>query len=344
MSATTISWTDHVWNPTRGCSRISDGCKNCYAENVAARFSGKGQPYEGIAIQRKGSKWTGKVIMALRSLSKPLSWTRPRRIFVDSMSDLFHEELTNEQIAAVFGVMAAAPRHTFQLLTKRAARLPLWFEWVRVKSRLLNITPRQFVLDTAGGALQTAGESAWSSECYDLSRYKGVWPLSNLWLGVSVEDQDAADLRIPPLLATPAAVHFLSCEPLIGPVLLDEFALHGRFVECPDEDRPTIAGDNDPCAGCPAIPSDECGAVRGSRIAWVIAGCESGSGMRRCDPDWLRSLRDQCVSAGVPFFLKQAVFSVGVGLGDESTGKARGVVELPFLDEKQWAQFPEAAR
>ena len=124
--ATSISWTDATWNPVRGCSRVSDGCRNCYAETVAARFSGPGQAYEGLADRaRKGSKWTGVVRMVPEHLADPMRWKRPRRIFVNSMSDLFHESLSNEQIAAVFGVMAAAPQHTFQVLTKRGQSVAL---------------------------------------------------------------------------------------------------------------------------------------------------------------------------------------------------------------------------
>lgn len=124
---TTIEWTDSTWNPVRGCSRVSEGCRFCYAERVAARFSGPGQPYEGLAENATaGPRWTGGVRLVPERLDDPLRWKRPRRIFVNSMSDLFHEELSFEEIAAVYGVMAAAPRHVFQVLTKRPERMLEW--------------------------------------------------------------------------------------------------------------------------------------------------------------------------------------------------------------------------
>src|SRR5271156_1075393 len=122
---TSISWTDATWNPARGCSIVSPGCHNCYAMRVAARFSAKGEPYEGLAkfsSVKRLPQWTGKVRLVPEHLADPLRWTTPRRVFVNSMSDMFHDGLSNEHIAAVFGVMAASTRHTFQLLTKRARR------------------------------------------------------------------------------------------------------------------------------------------------------------------------------------------------------------------------------
>lgn len=330
---TGISWTDATWNPIRGCSRVSEGCRNCYAERVAARFSQPGMPYHGLADQtRKGSKWTGAVRLIREHLGDPVQWKRPRRIFVNSMSDLFHENLTNEEIAAVFGVMAAAPRHTFQVLTKRAERMREWFEWVHefgalrcdTLRRIRNEATRRLPAELAGrlnGDVHADGVD---------------WPLANVWLGVSVEDQDAADTRIPELLTTPAAVRFLSCEPLIGPVDLFAF-MKG---ELRDQCLPMLGGTS-------ATPG----------LNWVIAGCESGPGSRRCEVEWLRSLRDQCATAGVAYFLKQAEESTDHGedhhLGaiapDEgSKMKARRpggnhVIELPYLDGVQHAAFPGVA-
>ena len=128
MGQTSIAWTDETWNPLRGCSRISEGCRHCYAETMAARFSGPGQPYEGTI---RNGRWSGNVRIVPEKLGDPLRWTRPRMVFVNSMSDLFHDNVPNEFIAAVFGVIAAAPRHTFQVLTKRPARMLEWFEWQR---------------------------------------------------------------------------------------------------------------------------------------------------------------------------------------------------------------------
>lgn len=133
MNKTSIEWTDRVWNPTRGCSRVSEGCRHCYAERIAVRFSGPGEPFEGFAIssrhpwdQHRRPGWTGRVELIPEKLDEPFRWQKPCRVFVDSMSDLFHEALPDEAIARVFAVMAAAERHTFQILTKRAERMFRW--------------------------------------------------------------------------------------------------------------------------------------------------------------------------------------------------------------------------
>jgi protein gp37 len=343
---TGISWTDATWNPVRGCSRVSEGCRHCYAERVAARFSGPGQPYEGLARykltivnseehdadNRRESRWTGSVRFVAEHLADPLRWRKPRRIFVNSMSDLFHERLTNEQIAAVFGVMAAAPHHTFQVLTKRAKRMREWFAWVG----------SQGSESRWHGAVLTCARRAfdyleWDSRLNRETEHRG-WPLPNVWLGVSVEDQAAADERVPELLATPAVVRFLSCEPLIGAVDLTHRspnrALIGAtarrvFRDAGGIDEPGIPGHLKP------PPS----------INWMIAGCESGPSARPCDVAWLRSLRDQCASAAVPFFLKQSVavrLTGAVIAGPGSKRKAGGVIELPYLDGVQHAAFPRS--
>lgn len=342
MGKTEISWTDMSWNPVRGCSRVSEGCRHCYAEQQAARIvrmaKGRPSPYDGLVkLTAAGEpRWTGEVRLVPEHLADPLRWKKPRRVFVNSMSDLFHESLTNEQIAAVFGVMAAAPQHTFQILTKRARRMREWFEWAG----------RLTLDDLEAEAKLQAGEDR------DYVAVRGhTWPLPNVWLGISVENQEAADERIPELLRTPAAVRFLSCEPLLGPVDLCHVQHRGR---------------------------------QGERISWVISGCESGPGARPCEVEWLRSLRDQCAAAGVPYFLKQAVEESGlefddicdecgererwyvhgpthasvwcgctsegpedanwhpkVGAGDGSKRKAGGVIELPYLDGVQHCSFPE---
>lgn len=258
---TGIEWTDATWNPVRGCSRVSPGCKHCYAERVAARFCGPGQPYEGLAFRKvtvdgygedhMEPRWTGEVRLIPEHLADPLRWKRPRRIFVNSMSDLFHEKLSNEEIAAVFGVMAAAPQHTFQVLTKRPEGMREFFRWME----------------------------GWGYSDYRLDGYLadgGAWPLPNVWLGVSVENQHYADERIPILLDTPAAIRFVSAEPLLGPVDLLYSAWNGA------ESLREMAG-----------------------IDWVIVGAESGPGARPMQEDWARSIRDQCAAAGVAFFLKQ---------------------------------------
>lgn len=234
---TKIEWTDATWNPLRGCSRVSDGCRNCYAEKVANRFSGPGQPYEGLIA--KGGQWNGKIKLVPEKLSEPLRWKKPRMVFVNSMSDLFHESVPDDFIDKVFAIMAQCPEHTFQILTKRPKRMLSYLSAKNLGRRVNSYLP--------------------STVNYPI-------PPKNVWLGVSVEDQKSADERIPLLLRCPAAVRWVSAEPLLGPVNL-------TF-----EDRP---------------------------VDWVVVGGESGHGARPMAHSWARSLRDQCVSAGVPFFMKQ---------------------------------------
>ena len=197
-----IEWTDATWNPLRGCSRVSAGCQHCYAEKVAARFSGPGLPYEGL-IHPTTKGWNGQVKLVPEVLDQPLRWKRPRRIFVNSMSDLFHESVPDNYIAAVFGIMAATPQHTYQVLTKRPMRMQRWF------STFMARNPLSIMHECVKGAMG-----------YHHTRRPAIntmpWPLANVWLGVSVENQETADARIPLLLECPASVRWLSCEPLLG--------------------------------------------------------------------------------------------------------------------------------
>jgi protein gp37 len=275
-----IEWTDATWNPTRGCSRVSPGCGGpghaggCYAEGVAARFSNPGFPYHGFAERKRtGSKWTGKVALIDHMLTVPLRWTKPRRIFVNSMSDLFHEALSDDDIDKVFAVMALCSQHTFQVLTKRPMRMRDYFS-----CSTSDICERIIFAASCLG----------HPHCFTAADLWTLWPLPNVWLGTSVEDQTRADERIPLLLATPAAVRFLSCEPLLGPVDLRRISTHGGWYDA-------LAGWRDVREG----PAPE------GIVDWVIAGGESGPGARPMHPDWARSLRDQCTAAEVPFFFKQ---------------------------------------
>ena len=239
MSAnTTIAWTDKTWNPVRGCSLVSPGCTNCYAMRQARRFSGPGQPYEGLTrMTEHGPLWTGKVRLVESELDAPLRWRKPCRVFVNSMSDLFHEDVPFEFITQVWNTMYRASEHTFQVLTKRPERM-LAFH-------------RMF------------GEA-------------NKMPLvHNVWLGVSVENQATADERIPILLQTPAAVRFLSAEPLLEPIDLATWF----FSAMTDQGK---------CA-----------------CDWVIVGGESGPGARPCNVEWIRSIVRQCRGAHVPVFVKQ---------------------------------------
>lgn len=265
MADTSIAWTDSTWNPVRGCSRVSPGCGDatgggCYAMKMAHRFSGPGMPYEGLTrIGKRGVDWAGFARLVPEQLDAPLRWRKPRRIFVNSMSDLFHESLTDEEILRVFDVMRQCPQHTFQVLTKRAARMRKWFSWVQAMP----------------GWPLPLGRS-------------GVWPLPNVWLGVSAEDQQRADERIPHLLATPAAVRFVSVEPQIGPVDLTRVRNAGEVFAPFNALRRWTSGEGD-----------------NSGIDWVICGGESGPHARPYDLAWARSLRDQCKASGTAFFFKQ---------------------------------------
>lgn len=222
MSASSkIEWTEATWNPTRGCSRVSPGCENCYAERFAHRLSGPGKPYEGLTCSTEaGPRWTGRIHLARDVLEKPLSWTKPRTVFVDSMSDLFHEGIPLDYMRDVFDVMNRAHWHTFQVLTKRIER-----------------------------ALELAEAFEWTP---------------NIWLGASVENVECT-YRIGVLNCTPAAVRFLSVEPLLERI--------------------------------PDLP------LRG--IDWVIVGGESGPRARPMEPDWVREIREECAANDIPFFFKQ---------------------------------------
>lgn len=275
MSETSIEWTDKTWNPVRGCSRVSPGCQNCYAERIAARFSDPGGAFEGFAKRStSGGRWTGRVrLLGETKLREPLSWKTPLRCFVNSTSDLFHENLLNEEIAAVFGVMAACPHITFQVLTKRADRMEQWAAWVE----------REEGARRLGLLIQHAQSAVSHSALRQTDTLLRVpWPLPNVWLGVSVEDQKRADERIPHLIRTPAAIRFLSVEPLIGPVSF-----------CPS----WLAGYDYDGSG---------GSLRYKpRVDWVIAGGESGPGARPCHVRWIRDVQRACRDAAVPCFVKQ---------------------------------------
>lgn len=295
-----IEWTDASWNPVTGCTKVSPGCDHCYAETFAERWRGtKGHHFEnGFDVQLRPER-----------LDQPLRWKRPRRIFVNSMSDLFHEKVPDRFIAQVFETMGAAKQHTFQLLTKRHARMrSLLTRWSEHATK---------------GCHCPAGEGGCSAP---VDVQHGVWPLPNVWLGVSVEDQKRADLRIPALLGTPAAVRWISAEPLLGPIDLARWLVYG----CPacgqsgawTDGRAIRLGDDVDeywCQTCGAeTPMSAC---TPPGLNWVVCGGESGPGARPMHPDWARSLRDQCVEAGVAFHFKQwGAWAVGYSHGEGEDG------------------------
>lgn len=240
-----IEWTEATWNPVAGCSVISPGCTNCYAMRMAERLELMGQSkYNGLTRRTGGkAKWIGSVRLDQASLEVPYRWKSGRMIFVNSMSDLFHEDVPLDFILRVFEVMADCKQHHFQVLTKRS-------------QRLLGLSE------------------------------KLAWP-SNVWMGVSVENSEHC-FRIDDLRRTGAIVKFLSLEPLIGDV----------------------------------------GTLDLTNIDWAIAGGESGPGARYMDPQWVRSIRDQCVRSGVAFHFKQ-----WGGVNKKRNGRV--------LDGRTWDEFPE---
>jgi protein gp37 len=306
---TAIEWTDATWNPVRGCSRVSEGCRNCYAERVAARFSGAGLPYHGFAdMTPRGPRWTGRVELVPGKLAEPLGWRRPRRVFVNSMSDLFHEELGFEDIAAVWGIMAACPRHTFQILTKRPERMRDWFLWMRefaLSQRDIVSAPsmRQAALKAAFTAMgETGAAERRLGRAWEGDGARGPWPLPNVWIGVSVEDQATADARVPLLLELgQVAVRFVSAEPLLGPLDLSQWLMDKQERH----DRRTTAYQRFALQARALPPNLADPAAYTASLDWVIAGGESGPGARPAQREWARLLRDQCEAAGAAFFFKQ---------------------------------------
>lgn len=259
-----IEWTDATWNPVRGCSRVSAGCLNCYAERQAIRHAGPGGAYESLVAKTNGHPvWTGKIRLVHELLGQPLRWKKPRRVFVNSMSDLFHPNVPDEFIDQVFAVMALCPEHSFQILTKRPERMSRWFGPAN------NGAPRDVIV----GITADRTVNIRQRPCH----YQEEWPLPNVWLGVSCEDQATADERIPLLLQTPAAVRFVSFEPLLGPINCSEIPIpgtHGKMWDLRD-------------------------------LQWVIVGGESGPRARPCDVAWIRAIVQQCQEARVPKFVKQ---------------------------------------
>ncbi len=253
-----IEWTDATWNPITGCSVVSPGCTNCYAMRLAGTRLKHHWSRKGLTDQyRGGPVWNGEVRFNEKWLDQPMRWRKPRMIFVCAHGDLFHEDVPDWWIIQVFAVMETCRRHTFQVLTKRPAR-------ARTFMRLASQAVRTMCINGVGRGYRSGL----------------TWPLPNVWIGTSVEDQARAEERIPVLLRTPAAVRFVSYEPALGPVDLDQW-----------ENIPGLNRGDD---------------IKWlDLIDWVICGGESGPHARDMDPDWARSIRDQCAGGGVPFFMKQ---------------------------------------
>ena len=334
--ASSIEWTDTTWNCVVGCRRVSPGCEHCYAETMAGRLARMGQSryLDVVKLDEKGrprGRWNGTFREVPEVLAAPLGWRKPRRVFVNSMSDLFGEGVSDEWIAAVFGVMAACPQHTFQILTKRPERMAAWFEWAE-RHPYMDGSPDGGPIAALAKAIcetnaplpdRTFGGDG--DEGVAISRALDVdWPLPNVWIGTSVENQEAADERIPHLLRVPAAVRFLSVEPLLGPVNLVCFDGAIEWVGAGGERGGRVESN-----------------MQGN-VDWVIVGGESGHGARPCDLAWIRSIVAQCKAAGVAVFVKQ----VGARPVMQHPMEIGALVDARCADRKggDMAEWPEDLR
>ncbi|PHQ58830.1 MAG: hypothetical protein COC10_13790 [Sphingobium sp.] len=311
---TKIEWTDATVNAINGCTVLSPGCTNCYAMRLDGTRLKNHPTRKGLTQDSKaGPVWTGEVRLNKLALVQPLGWRKPRRIFWNAHGDMFHPAVPKWWIDWCFAVMAMTPQHIHQVLTKRADRMRVYLSDPETPER---IGSKQAEIDP-------------SATCYDRLDLDAFWPLPNVWLGVSVEDQTRADERIPDLLATPSAVRWLSCEPLLGRVEIGKW-MPGSY-ECAEECgwRSSSAPEDEVCHHCGWIgtnagefcnkcghqdfghvcPRCEANAVHQHpdtpNLDWVVVGGESGPGSRPMQDSWARSLRDQCTDAGVPFFFKQ---------------------------------------
>ncbi|MGL5514522.1 MAG: DUF5131 family protein, partial [Sporomusa sp.] len=285
MAKSKIEWTDKVWNPVTGCSKISAGCDNCYAERMSKRFAEQwGLPKDDPFKVTKHDK----------AFLQPLRWKKPSKIFVCSMGDLFHEEVKERWIDGVFAIMGLTydqkQRHTYMILTKRPERMREYIKkLVNAESEELRKRFYHFSMTACDLLYQAAYMHHMNASMMVASWIKNGMP--GLWLGVTAENQEQADKRIPILLEIPAGVRFVSVEPMLGPVDL----WYPKSI-WPDGPEMCCTGRNCGCRGLPTEPPLMCG------LDWVICGGESGPGARPMHPDWARSLRDQCQAAGVPYF------------------------------------------
>ncbi len=268
---TSIEWTDETWNPVVGCTKVSQGCRYCYAKTLHDKRHKA--LLAGAALPEQYRAPFETIQLMPERLDKPLSWRKPRRVFVNSVSDLFHEDVPFEFIDQVFAVMALTPQHTYQVLTKRPERMREYMMTIPWDGSSHERDPSD-VRRRVSDASFSDSIPVWPDNWEDGALGHDEWPPPNVWLGVSVENQREADARIPELLATPAAVRFISAEPLLERVHL----MHHW------------------------LPNPNLG---GAVLNWVIAGGESGPGARPCDLSWIRGIVSQCQTAGVPVFVKQ---------------------------------------
>lgn len=284
MTKTKIEWADTVWNFVTGCTKVSSGCKNCYAERMAIRLAGRA----GYPVNDPFN-----VTLHQDKLFNPLFWKKPRRVFVNSMSDLFHNEISDGLILTAFAIMALTPQHTYMILTKRPKRM---YEFL-ARDEIVSVIGA--MAEDIIGTFQLDKTSEFS------------YPLKNVWLGTSIENQSTADDRVPWVLRTPAIVRFVSYEPALAPVNFENFIDDSGFVT----------------------------------LDWVIMGGESGPGARPMNPSWVRSVRDRCQAFGVPFFFKQwgewKFFANEPGTSNpiyERVGKKKAG---RLFDGREWNEYPD---
>lgn len=323
---TSIEWADKTWSPIIGCDRVSPGCDSCYAISTARIRESNPNPSIANAFASTTQKtdhgidWSGKVNLLGDRLTEPLRWKTGRKVFVNSLSDLFHKNVPDEFIAKVFAVMALTPRHSYQVLTKRHARMR---SLLNRSDFAVAVRTEMYVLDRD------------TTLCTD-----EVWPLPNLWLGVSVENQHWADLRIPALLDTPAAVRWISAEPLLGPVDLKQAVR-------------TMGSERGHGLTASYVHAGDC-CRKFHGIDWVVCGGESGPKARPMHPDWARGLRNQCAAASIPFLFKQwgtwgvdwpldkdgKVITTGRGLGITvaNDGTVYQPGDLTYPDGPRWGE------
>lgn len=280
-----IEWTEKTWNPIVGCTEVSPGCLNCYAVRQVNRIAGQERfkaSYGDLTKTLPNGKqvWTGKLLLRPERLLEPFYRKTPTIYFVNTLSDLFHEDLDVNFVFQVFAMMLLCPQHTFQVLTKRASRMMgilLRHDWMTQIWQAVNELIKRFMI----------GDKVKTSACVDPHKYLiqtgGVLP--NVWLGVSIENQNVID-RLGALIRTPAAKRFLSCEPLMGPVDLLRY-VQKKDVNPATEDWLIIT---EPCL---------------KSIDWVIVGGESGPNARPMHPRWAEDIRDACQALSIPFFFKQ---------------------------------------
>ena len=296
-------WGDEVWEVTRGCSAMSSGCANCPSPGIVGFFGPRNGEAELVKPTPEGYRWTGRIALKAKRLSDPLYFPSQSRVVVNPHSDLFHEHIPDTYLMDVFDVMATTD-HTYLISTKRPHRMVEWFE------------------SSSGQAIA----NMLMSRGYD-------WPLSNVWIGVSVENQSAANHRIPPLIEAPVATRFIACQPLVGKIILSE-------IMCPMASEAMAGGDQleGKCSMCQVPGGDVCDGYYfdclEEGIDWVIVGCEDGfpSRRRRMEPCWVRSLREECALHQIPFCYRQGVNEFGE------------IVQFPFLDGRTHCESPYDGR